>query len=222
VIDVVYLVRDGDRNDELRYSLRSLSNLPHRTVWLAGFQPSWINNVGRIKVGQRRGDKWRNQARNLKAACNHPDVADRFVLFNDDFFVMEPIHDVPVFHRGPLSRLVEARYRHRRYEYSTRMVDTHKALGDGALCYDAIHTPLPVRKYAMGAVLDDIGDRLLFRTVYGNRDKLGGSEHPDVKWKRGSEMPDGPFVSTSDRVFESREPGKTIRSMFRTPCSYER
>jgi hypothetical protein len=47
--DVVYVVRPGNRNEELRYSLRSIAaHLPHRRVWLAGFCPSWVRNISFI------------------------------------------------------------------------------------------------------------------------------------------------------------------------------
>lgn len=31
--DIVYFVKDSESNEELRYSLRSLVNFPHRDVW---------------------------------------------------------------------------------------------------------------------------------------------------------------------------------------------
>ena len=42
-LDVVYCVKELITNEELRYSLRSLRNLPHRKVWIFGGCPKWVN-----------------------------------------------------------------------------------------------------------------------------------------------------------------------------------
>jgi hypothetical protein len=215
--DVVYLLRNGDQNEELRYSLRSLTNLPHRRVWLAGFQPSWTTNVERIPVRQRHG-KWDNQQNNLLAACTHPDLSERFVLFNDDFFVVHPILAVPVLHRGPFSSIVD-RYRTRGDEYGRRMRATVDLLGLDALAYDAIHVPMTFGKTELGGMLDDLPDGLLFRSVYGNRLAVGGVKHRDVKSRH--RIGDGPFASTSDGAFKRRPAGKALRAMFPSPSPYE-
>ena len=44
-MDIVYVVRPGDENEALRYSLRSLANIPHRTVWIAGYRPKWCYGI---------------------------------------------------------------------------------------------------------------------------------------------------------------------------------
>ena len=48
-MDAVYYVRPGDRNDELRYSLRSLANLPHDRVWIVGHTPPWVTGIESIQ-----------------------------------------------------------------------------------------------------------------------------------------------------------------------------
>ncbi len=55
--DVVYVVRPGDKNEELRYSIRSvIANLPHRKVWIAGYKPTWLSDdLGYIKVQTKPG-----------------------------------------------------------------------------------------------------------------------------------------------------------------------
>ncbi|MFF3129757.1 hypothetical protein ACFVRD_48125 [Streptomyces sp. NPDC057908] len=51
--DIVYVVRPWNQNEQLRYSLRTLANLPHRRVWIAGYCPTWVGpDVGRIPVAQ--------------------------------------------------------------------------------------------------------------------------------------------------------------------------
>lgn len=217
--DVVYLVKRSERNEELRFSLRSLANLPHRRVWIAGHKPRWVTGVGHIPV-REYGNKWMSTACNLRAAAKHPEVADDLVMFNDDFFIIEPIDQVPALHRGPIGAYLERR-NDRTGDYTRRLLACEKLLGPDALLYDAIHTPMPMHKPTLRQVFNEISSRALFRTVYGNRADIGGVEHRDVK-VLGDGWTDGPFISTSDRAFAEREVGRRIRAMFPDPSPHER
>ena len=94
--DVVYLCRSGE-NEELRYSLRSLKNVPHGQVWIFGGAPSWIsdrvNFVGVPQTDFNFRDAWKtkfeNTRRNLYTATQQPEVSEHFLLMNDDFYVTE-------------------------------------------------------------------------------------------------------------------------------------
>src|SRR5688572_14976620 len=101
-MDIVFPIRASGRTDELRYSLRSLVNLPHDRVWIAGHRPEWVSKeVGHIAVHQLGGTtKYERSLANLLAACSHPEVSDEFVRFDDDFFVMVPMDRVPLLHQG--------------------------------------------------------------------------------------------------------------------------
>ena len=218
--DVVYLVRPGDLNDELRWSLRSLANLPHRRVWIAGFQPSWTCNVGRIKVPQTLG-KWDNQQRTIRAVCDVAEVSERFVLFNDDFFVVEPLARLPVLHRGTLGAFSD-RSAARGDEYGRRIRATLKYLGPDALSYDGLHVPMTFNRRRLAPIIDKSPPGVLFRSVYGNKAAVGGREHSDVKVSRNTSRYPSPFVSTSDGAFKRRPVGEWIRGMFPEPSPYER
>src|SRR5690606_31556781 len=179
--DLVYVVRPGETNEELRYSLRSVAeHLPHRQVWLAGHCPRWARNVGHIPVEQA-GTKYQNSTRNLRAAAEHPGVADVFLLMNDDFFVMKPVPRMPVLHRGPVDR-VEAYYASRarglylRGRRETR--DLLASLGHHRPLSYELHVPMPMRKSRVLEVLD-IGrdlEVLHKRTLYGNLYGIGGRQ----------------------------------------------
>lgn len=101
-MDVVYYVRPGERNEELRYSLRSLQNMPHERVWLVGHKPAWVTGVEHIPNRSNGSSPQHNATSHLLAACDAV-PAERFVVFNDDFYVMEPIEHIPALHAGPLS-----------------------------------------------------------------------------------------------------------------------
>jgi hypothetical protein len=101
---VAYYVRRGDANPELRYSLRSLSNLPHGRVLIVGHKPAWVTGVEHIS-GNRRHSIEANAVDNLRLACSGLD-ADRFVVMNDDFYIMSPLDSVPALHEGHLDERI--------------------------------------------------------------------------------------------------------------------
>lgn len=230
-MDVVYVVRPGDRNEELRYSLRSLAaHLPNAEVWIAGFHPAWVTGVNHIPTQQRSGTKWKNSTENVAAACSHPGVADRFLLFNDDMFVMAPMATVPTMHRGPVDQVATEYDALGSGRYLQGMRDTARLLAQlghpHPLSYE-LHVPLRVEKAVMAHALEvgmAAGIPVLHkRTLYGNLARLGGVEVRDVKVCKGRPdwSPSWPFLSTDDTEFANGEVGAHIRDRFPEPCRYE-
>lgn len=239
--DIVYPVRPGESNEELRYSLRSLRNLPHGRVWVAGYRPSWCSDaVGFVPTGQQPAttmlEKYQNSRANLRGLAFCPDIAPKVVIMNDDFFITAPLEEVPVLHYGTLGDFFAFFRRHQR-STSTYMLGeqrTHEWLrGQGftnTLSY-ALHVPLPTSRTAMKMTLRRLpmvspGGRvpLHFRTALGNLAQLGGERAPDVKLLRGQLALPGlpsPFASSSDRTWEMGL-GNRIREMFPEPGPYER
>jgi hypothetical protein len=103
--DVVYIARAGE-NEELRYSLRSLVNIPHGRVWLVGGRPPHWYTGDRIPTPQT-GLKKDISGRAMVTACLHPEISDEFLLFNDDFYVMTPGPPPGPMHRGPLQGVID-------------------------------------------------------------------------------------------------------------------
>lgn len=206
-MDVVYLVRHGEQNEELRYSLRSLSNLPHGQVWIFGGAPSWVNRA-RVNVVQVPEDdysyrdawlvKYRNARRNLTSACSVRGVAEHFTLMNDDFYVTEAIPSVPVLNYGPKG-VFDSYYLDRTKVPSRYVIGEWDTLGwleevgvESPLCY-SLHVPMPIVKSSMGEILamlpetlEPNGNPVHLRTAYGNLMDLGGEIIRDVKVERGS------------------------------------
>lgn len=91
--DLVYIVKEAENNVDLKYSLRSVAKFcTFRKIWIVGYKPSWVKNVGYIKTLQK-GNKWKNSMLNYEQACKCPDISDNFVLMNDDFFAIRQIVD---------------------------------------------------------------------------------------------------------------------------------
>jgi hypothetical protein len=231
--DVVIPVRPGDHNPELRWALRSLVNVPHGRVWIAGHMPSWVRDVRCIPTHQARS-KYENSTRNVLAACRATGVAERFVLWNDDIFLLRPIDAVPVLHRGPVSKVIGYYESIASKAYLKGMrttVDILNRLGcPDPLSYE-LHVPLPMTKsgflYAHSAATAKgmPPTRVLHkRTLFGNVARIGGTETRDCKvfrieqtWEPGDAM----FVSTVDTLFKRHPAGDYVRDLYPDSGPYE-
>ena len=229
-IDIVYPVRTGDQNEELRYSLRSLRNVPHHAVHIAGFIPSWLNGeVNRIPV-QQQSNKYRSAEANLLAAIESDDVSDPFWLFNDDFFMVRKMRTIPNLHRGSLQGLISdylARHSGHYVQGMIHALETLEGLGvEGPLYSYEMHSPILVYKEAMEATLGLRGrqDCYHLRTVYGNLRRLPGKESEDVKVYRSTstDYEQWKMLSTSDILFNYSKAGRFIRNLFPDRSEYEK
>jgi hypothetical protein len=224
--DVVYPVRRGNHNDELRYSLRSLVNVPHGRVILSGYIPNWVTNVTAIDREQE-GSNWANARANIEAAL--AEASDPFYLFNDDFYVMLPMDEIPVMHAGPLAEVIE-RYRRTRHTgaYWRGMVATHLLLQEFGfsepLGYE-LHMPLLIHHapFLEALAMGNGIEALALRTLYGNLANLQGQQKEDCKVMARAGVLDydqWPFLSSNDDLSYSPI-GKYLSHIFHAPCTYE-
>jgi hypothetical protein len=228
-VDIVYVVRPGDDNEELRYSLRTVcAHLPHDRVWIAGHRPPWLVNVGHIPTEQT-GTKWANSTTNLRAACTHPEVSQRFTLVNDDMFLLADQPDgVPVYNRGLLDAVIAEHHDRRWSRYVQGMTATRTRLaahGYTDLLSFELHVPMPVDKTLMLRAMA-LGSRIPVwhkRTAYGAVAGLTGEQIADVKipTRRGLPRAGAQFVSSNDQSFARGEVGRLIRARYPNPSRYE-
>lgn len=228
--DIVVPVREAATSEELRYALRSLvAHLPHGRVWLVGHRPRWAVDVEHLPVPQT-GTKFQNSTAAVRAACEHPDVSEEFVLTNDDMFLMHAqAGGMPVLHRGPLHEVEVYHASRQSGDYLRGMRETAALLADlghrDPVSYE-LHVPMTVDKTGMLDALD-LGqhlDVLHKRTLYGNLAGVGGQPIEDVKIlhraPRGYTS-DSLFLSTMPDSFAYGEVGKFIRGAFPDPSPYE-
>lgn len=91
--DLVYILKKSDYNPDLRMSLRSIEKFcTYRKIWIIGYKPEWLTNVEYVETEQK-GNKWQNSTLNWKTACETDDISDKFILMNDDFIALRPIHN---------------------------------------------------------------------------------------------------------------------------------
>lgn len=223
---IIYQVRPGENNTELKYSLRSLRNIAHGRVIIAGHVPAWINReqVTAVPVAQRAGQKHRNAEANLSAALDVLEDGEDFYLFNDDFYVIERIEWMPVLHRGPLDDVIAA---HQPGRYRSAMEATRKLLsqelGIGNLLSYELHIPMLFERTKLQLTLNIGSDipAVHYRTLYGNIWNVGGVQTHDFKVYRPRD--DGwrnwPFLSTNDNILSSV--GDYLAAVFPTASVYE-
>jgi len=226
-MDAVYVCRSG-YNEELRYSLRSLANLPEiERVWIFGDPPRWVDGstVNIVRVRQV-GNKYENARAGILSATGWPGVSKTFALFNDDFFTMRPT-SIPVAHMGP-TRDVIARYREilvKDSRYVVKMNETREALVAAGiaepLCYE-LHIPMIFEKRALREILlsSCAVAGMLFRSYYGNTVGPAGVEMDDVKVGEASDpIPRGDWLSCNDETFRVVKP--LLEEAFPDPGPYE-
>lgn len=230
-VDVVYLVKPGDRNNELRMSLRTLANLPHRRVWFAGYLPSWATNVDHIPGNRFGRQKPMNVYDNVRLACEHPDVSAQFVIMNDDFFILQPDPVVRVLARCTLDHHVDSILAGRTDRWARSMQNTrtwlHSEGIEDPMSYE-LHRPTLIDKTQMLETMDRIGE-------YGHplppqwRTAYGALFYPDVELVNDCKIagrPDDlasimamPTISTVDHSFPYVRP--RLKALFPNPSTYE-
>lgn len=224
----VYFVRAGD-NPELRYSLRSLdAHVDDITdVVIVGHAEPWLRNVTVIPGNPHGTAKWRNVWANVRIAAEHPDLPDDIVYLNDDFYAVRPAdtrmtwrctldQHIATLPPSPWRRSLEVTRRHfRRAGHDTTNL----------LSYE-LHRPFPANRARMAQALAEAADidphnPPQWRTVYGNRWDVGGTQAPDGKvYNRDEPLPATPWVSSTDgAVFDRLHP--MLDHLFRHPSRWE-
>lgn len=239
-MDIVYIVRPGDDNDELKHSLRSVAaNVKNvGRVWIAGTVPSWVSwEVSPIPLVPK-DEKFANIRASLQAVVDHPEMPERFVVFNDDHFVVEPVDAEawPTYHLGPLSgfirHLLEVRGinpRNTWFRGLQHCADYMLSKGHpDPLAYEG-HVPFVVDRDRLKAVLSDF-PREWFFTYGALYDLIGGGgvgeRAGNVKVAQADSLEsrlalDMPFLSSNDHTFATAPIGAHVRALFPDPCLYE-
>ena len=221
--DIVYLLRSDIVNtDELRYSMRTLDNLPHGKVWTAGGVPKGLKPDRALEIRQLGTTKWQRSTYALKQACKVKELSQEFYLFNDDFFILQPTDRIPAIYNGTLEDRIKSLGVSL---YSTQLKQTAQELKHrGLTTYSyAVHIPMLIDKDKALEVLNVFDGYYMFRSLYGNYWQIGGEDMADVKIHKQHELPgeDARYVSTADMSFKYGEVGRYIRQTFSRPSRYE-
>lgn len=226
-MDIVYVCRPGD-NEELRYSIRSVvKNMPHDNIWLIGNKPKWYE--GNFLSVPDTSNKYENIRNAIKSVSINGDISDEFVLMNDDFFVMNPLSEIPVLHGGLLIDKINEYIRLTGMtRYVKLLMNTNRFLTNYGikkpLDYD-IHVPMQMNKNNLTKI---IHKKHFPRSMYGNIFNVGGVKTQDVKIyvntsnlypKSYSIDPSMPYLSTLDSSFKGVF--GLLQGMFSDKTEYE-
>lgn len=177
-------------------------NVPHRNIHVVEAHDN----------ARRQVPSHINQILKLRWAIENLDITDEFYLFNDDFFVLKPVTDIPYYHRGTLDEHLATRFG--RGIYTKVLKATRGFLGGDALSYD-VHVPFLFDKEKLYTLIQELEPKILdgtcplIRSTYGNRFAVGGERIQDVKIS--SNFEGKTYLSTSEASFR-RSVGKYIRS----------
>lgn len=204
-LDIIYFVKDKPRNEELRYSLRSVdANMPCKRVWIFGGCPLNIVPDVRVRVDQVGKTKWDSVRNMYRMVCENKEITDNFIMFHDDFFVMQPTDHIIPLYRCTLDEHIKILEPRRPTAYSKLLRGCRDVIkGDVALSYE-VHTPFIFNKELLLNVLNAFPDCHAIRTIYGNLYYAGQSERSnDVKIfdsKPTFDYKNSRFLSTDDPV----------------------
>lgn len=234
-LDIIYIVKDTKYNGELRHSLRSVAkNFPHRNILFAGGLPEGLVPDGLIKVEQNEGNKYDNVHKVFEAInrCYQDGMENReFVIFNDDFFVLKPIKELPPYINGRLSTLKSNALKNNHNQISRYTIRLDQIM-DGLKRHHLtswnfeLHIPMIYNADLLNQEFERMNDRnYQSRSTYGNMfyKRKDCIARTDVKIydKYSIPEPDQDFVSTTDESFNQGKVGKYLREMFSEPCEYE-
>lgn len=204
-MDLVYPYRDSTRNkDDLRYSLRSVELYAPdaKRVFIAGHCPPWLQNVVHVKVGDIGGGPERDQLNKLKAVVEHPDIGERFIWMNDDFYLLSTPHWRDRFHLRALRSDVDPHY-HEALERARALL-YHRGMPFEVNC--EVHMPMMMETGKVRDMLGVITNRnIAFRSVYGNLFPGPSTLVEDVKLTTG-QLPDPSWWCFSSDDYITRDP----------------
>ena len=225
--DLIYILKADIDTEELKYSLRSVErNFPINRVWFVGGQPEGLEPDIRLKHDQVGNSKWEMIRSSMWKAVSDERLSEDFFLFNDDFFVMEPV-DTDSFRNfvdGTLERRIDELHSESGMNAYTRTLfkleQELKTMHEPTMNFD-VHLPMLLNKEQVRSTLYKCSSPQM-RSAIGNINRLPFVIHPDVKVYDLESVPvNETYLSTNDDTFKKGNVGKYIRETFTTKSRFE-
>lgn len=227
--DIVYFIKDSPKNEELKYSLRSVEeNWEYRDVWFYGGCPDDLCPDRRITIKQKGLNKWEKVRNMLREAFQNEELSENIWLFNDDFFILNrgAIDLLPTYDDTLVTYIesIMKKNNNSNSEYTMRLRLTIQALKGFTILNYEVHKPMLINRRKALEVLDNFPNIGGFRSLYGNYWQIGGENRHDMKIKDlGTyDWEDWEFLSTSDESFKEGEVGRFIRERFNKKSRFEK
>lgn len=206
---VLYVV--GKVSDELRYSMRSLSNMPHDGVVVVGTPVPWLRNATFIPCPDRHRERARNVTEKVGEALAQLDAAE-VILMWDDIIIAQPWECRGLHYAGSIDNKL-ATIRRMGYgpgnRYRKAVEATRQAFGGTARFCGTHHPHLFDRERLQATVERSLASPVCYElaTAYG---AMHGEEagtvfipSPNAKKIRWQE-PTYPVISTNEEWERSR------------------
>ena len=223
--DFVYILKDTEKNEELKYSLRSIeanaSNLINKIVFVGG-KPKGFTGYLHVNNPQIFNTKHKNAIMGIYAACKTKDITDNFVLMNDDFYIMQQIEDITKYYDGSMKARIDAlpdgSYKDQMKSYYDILVKEINV----PLNY-AVHTPMLINKRLAATMIEQCEPEHNFRNLYGNLTKhiTAGVSFKDNKFRAQDKTWNkrAVFASSDDETFPKMK--AALRAKFKNKSRWE-
>ena len=225
--DLIYILKADIDTEELKYSLRSVEkNFPINRVWFVGGQPEGLEPDIRIPHEQVGSSKWEMIRSSMWKAISDERLSEDFFLFNDDFFVMEPV-DTDSFRNfvdGTLGRRIDELHSESGMNAYTRTLfkleQELKTMHEPTMNFD-VHLPMLLNKEQVRSTLYKCSSPQM-RSAIGNINRLSFVIHPDVKVYDLESVPvNETYLSTNEKTFNEGNVGRYIRETFKKKSRFE-
>lgn len=203
-MDYVYICRSGE-NEELRYSIRSVIKYCNpKNIWVVGGKPDWY--IGKYLHVKNVGNKFDNINECYKTILKENNISEKFVLMNDDFFILNFPTQEYVYCEGLLKdKINKHTEKYGNSSYARALNGAFKELKkqgiEEPINYD-IHVPMTFNKAQLRQVIDL---SLSPRSMYGNLFINNPINIKDVKVYKDTSIInfDYKFISTEDNSFKT-------------------
>lgn len=222
-MDIVYPYRSTTDDFELRYSLRSLVNVPHDRVIVAGDKPTIAAKSVTCVAVDRIEDRYQSSTVNIVSAIRDAGIHGDFIVMHDDIFILKPWsfrHE----HRCSIDEYLSSG--HAAGPYRDRIESTRdllKSKGIAEPLWFGLHTPTIYNAQRLHDMVEGFaGQQYLLRTLYHNLFPAPSERADDVKAKswqaRTSETG---ILSISDELARSPSFRAWIAARFPDRSAYE-
>ena len=227
--DIVYYFQ-GENSEELKYSIRSVEeNLSFNRIFLIGDKPKWFKETKRSIYIESKNLNIQAYGLgsvpilHLRKLLKSGKMPEKFLMFNDDFFIMKKINNWKDYYRDEKDYEQKALHNHIYHKKTVRSwiyTEERKAYN--------LHIPIRIEKENFEKCLEfwnklKIKD-IDFRTLYGNMFIKSQESLNDCKISLINseiDLDNFTFISTSDESFKNGNVGKYIKEKFTRPSFLE-